>query len=1490
MSPSVVRNNESPRKKFSKTEPDGTLLDLDNENISKDHTDNTDNSTHTGRPGRPRKNKSHKKPDADTTQSPKMFKLQKSNERSPIAADKTNGAIKKESPTTKQEPISDSQHPSIDETLANDKTLLEKKNTIDCRFSVGQLAWAQVSSYPFWPCVVTIDGTIKSHLKQRAFGKSTLATFVHVQYFGDSCRHGWVYEMSMLPFTGIADFLKLAEDAKYQVKKRHRNIISLYTAKKTMKRKWDTAIEEATEVLPMTNEERAELFMPREEVKSKYEELLELATRGRGYKRERWSDSNNPNPKRVKQEDVSDKGETETSKKKSHKGQSEDDEKSSTNLNAETPPTPPSSHKDSSDECTIIKKDKVKKRKKDLDGDFEFYYERNRDMIEDAQPDATEDEIRTYLEKTWANMSLTLRSKYRSRIKPANGEPTKEDSIDQEDVSSIESDSRYNANSKSAKKKKSTDAVQAKEPSTDQEDESSVESDSRYNKKSKSTRKKKSKNSVRTKESSTDQEEESSVDLEPKYHKKPKSNESEKEESRVNETVKRRRPYNLFRGTKQERVCQICEKTGDLTRCKGPCYSYFHLSCVKPGESSSECSMDEDTMENGLFSDLKETKKSLIGEEDAKSDEVLEDETFKCIDCLSGVAPACFICNEREDDRLRCSVAACGKHYHRVCLKTWPQAHWRGGGRLTCPYHMCHTCNSDNPQNGISWSLNEKLVRCVRCPSAYHPATSCLPAGTEILTGSQIVCPKHYIAPGPPINATWCFLCTTGGSLICCDTCPTSFHPECLGIDAPDGAFICEDCETGRMPLYGEVVWVKLGLYRWWPSRVCFPHEIPSNLEAIQHHPGEFCVMFLGTNNYYWVHRGRAFLYQDGDASAKVSKAKKNVDDAYQKALEEANEIHERLKTERAAAKGTELRFLRPPPYVKLKINKPVGNVKPAEVESIGACDCDPKWDHPCAPDSDCLNRILSVECSPAICPAGPKCNNQAFVRREYPAMEPFHTVGRGWGLRTLEPIKEGKFVVEYVGEVIDEAEYKRRLHHKKELKNENFYFLTIDQSRMIDAEPKGNLSRFMNHSCMPNCETQKWTVNGDTRIGLFALRDIEVGEELTFNYNLACDGETRKPCLCGAPNCSGFIGLKAQKQKVEEEKKTSKSDGGNEKLNKLDKSSKSEKLEKGSKSEKVDRSLKHEKIDKTPKSERVDRISRSDRTPKFEKIDRTPRSERLDKTPRSERIERTPRSERSEKTLRSEKGGRLARNERSPSKKSLMKIPECWSCGEILAKTDDYVECNRRTCFKRYHRSCVTLEKEDSQFNCPWHRCKECGRRTGAHCTFCSAAYCQGHLDGNLVENRDKIGYVCKIHEGMESRKSFIDEEGKEETDNEAETDKELSSLSSDSLICNEKSTLSRETSPRVAIVEVQFSSEEGEESQKEDDSFIFNENSNNSASPKKKRLRVAQMNKIERSSAKRNKRHKESIKTLRSLTPSQLESIIGGSLTIEPDDVHEQ
>ena len=48
----------------------------------------------------------------------------------------------------------------------------------------------------------------------------------------------------------------------------------------------------------------------------------------------------------------------------------------------------------------------------------------------------------------------------------------------------------------------------------------------------------------------------------------------------------------------------------------------------------------------------------------------------------------------------------------------------------------------------------------------------------------------------------------------------------------------------------------------------------------------------------------------------------------------------------------------------------------------------------------------------------------------------------------------------------------------------------------------QGGYGRFINHSCSPNCETQKWLVRGELTIGLFAKEDIPAGTELTFDYN----------------------------------------------------------------------------------------------------------------------------------------------------------------------------------------------------------------------------------------------------------------------------------------------------------------------------------------------------------------------------------------------------
>lgn len=120
--------------------------------------------------------------------------------------------------------------------------------------------------------------------------------------------------------------------------------------------------------------------------------------------------------------------------------------------------------------------------------------------------------------------------------------------------------------------------------------------------------------------------------------------------------------------------------------------------------------------------------------------------------------------------------------------------------------------------------------------------------------------------------------------------------------------------------------------------------------------------------------------------------------------------------------------------------------------------------------------------------------------------------------------VPAGTFVIEYVGEVVTRAEYRRRMAQLQSAGADTFYFLALTAGLVIDAGRRGNQARFMNHSCEPNCRTEKWQVGGKTRVGLFALTDLAAGDELTFNYQLEAAGEARK-CVCGAGACRGTIG-----------------------------------------------------------------------------------------------------------------------------------------------------------------------------------------------------------------------------------------------------------------------------------------------------------------------------------------------------------------------------
>ena len=130
-----------------------------------------------------------------------------------------------------------------------------------------------------------------------------------------------------------------------------------------------------------------------------------------------------------------------------------------------------------------------------------------------------------------------------------------------------------------------------------------------------------------------------------------------------------------------------------------------------------------------------------------------------------------------------------------------------------------------------------------------------------------------------------------------------------------------------------------------------------------------------------------------------------------------------------------------------------------------------------------------------------------------------------GRGVFAVQDIAEGETIIEYVGEVVTWAEAQDRHPHDPKDPNHTFYF-HVDADRVIDAKYGGNSSRWINHSCDPNCEADE--ENG--RIFIKALRNIKAGEELNYDYGLIIDErytpklKAEYPCWCGSRNCRGTL------------------------------------------------------------------------------------------------------------------------------------------------------------------------------------------------------------------------------------------------------------------------------------------------------------------------------------------------------------------------------
>jgi len=191
-------------------------------------------------------------------------------------------------------------------------------------------------------------------------------------------------------------------------------------------------------------------------------------------------------------------------------------------------------------------------------------------------------------------------------------------------------------------------------------------------------------------------------------------------------------------------------------------------------------------------------------------------------------------------------------------------------------------------------------------------------------------------------------------------------------------------------------------------------------------------------------------------------------------------------------------------------------------------------------------SRHAIYECN-LRCECGADCKTRVVQKERQVPLEIFKTTNRGWGLRCPVNIQKGQFIDTYRGEIVTNEEATRREDSARYGKQSYLYSLDkhadsvgLEECYIIDGEYKGGPTRFINHSCEPNC--RQFTVSYNKyddkiyELAFFACENIPAGTELTFNYRDSDideeesgsmeqgEDEEYVECRCGSENCSGKL------------------------------------------------------------------------------------------------------------------------------------------------------------------------------------------------------------------------------------------------------------------------------------------------------------------------------------------------------------------------------
>ncbi|KAG7187904.1 hypothetical protein KM043_013872 [Ampulex compressa] len=127
------------------------------------------------------------------------------------------------------------------------------------------------------------------------------------------------------------------------------------------------------------------------------------------------------------------------------------------------------------------------------------------------------------------------------------------------------------------------------------------------------------------------------------------------------------------------------------------------------------------------------------------------------------------------------------------------------------------------------------------------------------------------------------------------------------------------------------------------------------------------------------------------------------------------------------------------------------------------------------------------------------------------------------WGLFAMEPIAADEMVIEYVGQMVRPVVADLRESQYEATGIGSSYLFRIDLDTIIDATKCGNLARFINHSCNPNCYAKVITIESQKKIVIYSKQPIGVNEEITYDYKFPLEDD-KIPCLCGATQCRGTL------------------------------------------------------------------------------------------------------------------------------------------------------------------------------------------------------------------------------------------------------------------------------------------------------------------------------------------------------------------------------